>query len=61
MLGILFFFKQREKNLKDTVELCAMGALKEYHRQGVGSALVLKTKEISIEKGYSFVQVKTVI
>ncbi|WP_237393158.1 hypothetical protein [Streptococcus equinus] len=29
LLGTLFFFKQREKNLKDTVELCAMGVLKE--------------------------------
>lgn len=38
-----------------------MGVLKEYHRQDVESALVLKAKEISIEKGYSFVQVKTVI
>ncbi|CBZ48623.1 GNAT family acetyltransferase [Streptococcus gallolyticus subsp. gallolyticus] len=45
---------------RDTVELFVMGVLKEYHRQGVGKALVLKAKEIATKKGYTFLQVKTV-
>ena len=45
---------------KDTVELAVMGVLKEYHRQGLGSALVEAAKAIAAEQGYSFLQVKTV-
>ena len=37
-----------------------MGVLKEYHRQGVGTALVQAAKRIARERGYSFLQVKTV-
>ena len=45
---------------KDTVELHVMGILKEYHRQGIGRQLFYKAKETALEKGYSFLQVKTV-
>ncbi|MCR4648966.1 MAG: GNAT family N-acetyltransferase [Lachnospiraceae bacterium] len=45
---------------KETVELAVMGVLQEYHRKGVGKSLFKKAKEIAIEKGYSFMQVKTV-
>ena len=45
---------------KSTVEVCVMGVLKEYHRKGVGKSLFKFAKEIAIEKGYSFMQVKTV-
>lgn len=45
---------------RDTLELAVMGVLKEYHRQGVGSALVQAAKRIARERGYSFLQVKTV-
>lgn len=45
---------------KDTVELTAMGVLKEYHRNGIGKALFESAKKIACEKGYSFIQVKTV-
>ena len=45
---------------KDTVELYVMGVLKEYHRQGVGRSLVEEAKASAREKGYSFMQVKTV-
>ena len=45
---------------KDTVELAVMGVLKEYHRHGVGRGLVEATKSSAREKGYSFLQVKTV-
>lgn len=44
----------------DTLELAVMGVLKEYHRQGVGTALVQAAKRIARERGYSFLQVKTV-
>ena len=45
---------------KDTVEIAVMGVLKDYHRHGVGRELFNASKEIAIEKGYSFMQVKTV-
>ena len=45
---------------RDTLELAVMGVLKEYHRQGIGRSLFVKAKEIAAEKGYSFLQVKTV-
>lgn len=45
---------------KDTMELAVMGVLKEYHRQGVGRSLFAAAREVACEKGYSFLQVKTV-
>ena len=45
---------------KDTLELAIMGVLKEYHRQGIGRKLFMIAKDIASEKGYSFLQVKTV-
>ena len=45
---------------KDTAELSVLGVLKEYHRKGIGRELFLKAKEAAVEKGYSFLQVKTV-
>ena len=45
---------------KDTAEISVMGVLKEYHRKGVGRALFKKAKEIAVNSGYSFLQVKTV-
>jgi GNAT superfamily N-acetyltransferase len=45
---------------RDTLELAVMGVLKEYHRRGVGTALVQAAKRIARERGYSFLQVKTV-
>ena len=45
---------------KDTVELAVMGVLKEYHRKGIGTKLFEAAKAIAVEKGYSFLQVKTV-
>jgi len=43
-----------------TVELAVMGVRKEYHRQGIGTALVTAAKEIARREGYAFMQVKTV-
>ena len=45
---------------KDTLELAVMGVLKEYHRQGIGRKMFMIAKNIASEKGYSFLQVKTV-
>lgn len=45
---------------KATVEIAVMGVLKEFHRKGIGRALVQKAVEIARQKGYTFMQVKTV-
>ena len=45
---------------KDTVELAVMGVRKEYHRKGIGTKLFEAAKEIAVERGYAFLQVKTV-
>lgn len=45
---------------KDTLELAVMGVLKEFHRQGIGREMFMMAKKIAREKGYSFLQVKTV-
>lgn len=37
-----------------------MGVLKEYHRHGIGRTLFADAKAFAKEKGYSFLQVKTV-
>lgn len=37
-----------------------MGVLKEYHRQGIGRKLFEEAKRNVKNKGYSFIQVKTV-
>ncbi len=45
---------------KSTVELAVMGVLKEYHRLGVGKQLFDSACMYIKEKGYEFIQVKTV-
>lgn len=45
---------------KETVELYVMGVLKEYHRHGIGRELFEAAKTRAANKGYSFMQVKTV-
>lgn len=50
--------------LKETspyaAEIYVMGVLPEKHRSGIGKALVAALEEYAKEKGYSFLQVKTV-
>ena len=68
--GQLFFCAKHEGKIigflclketgKATVELAVMGVLKEFHRQGVGRALVQTAKSCAADAGYSFLQVKTV-
>ncbi len=45
---------------RDTAELYVMGVLKEFHRKGIGRQLFSRAKEAAKERGYSFIQVKTV-
>ncbi len=45
---------------KETVEIAVMGVLKEFHRSGIGRELFEAAREEAINKGYSFMQVKTV-
>ncbi len=43
-----------------TVEVYVMGVLKAFHREGIGRKLFEVAYEYAKEKGYEFVQVKTV-
>ena len=43
-----------------TAELAVMGVLPEYHRRGIGRALFDAFRRYAKEKGYVFLQVKTV-
>ena len=43
-----------------TAELAVMGVLPAYHRQGIGRALFSAFHQYAREKGYVFLQVKTV-
>ncbi len=45
---------------KETVELSVMGILKDYHRRGIGQKLFEQAKKAARNRGYSFMQVKTV-
>ena len=45
---------------KDTVELAVMGVRKACHRRGIGRALFRAARQAAAERGYSFLQVKTV-
>ena len=45
---------------KDTAELAVMGVVKEVHRNGIGKSLLEGAKKTCGEKGFSFIQVKTV-
>ena len=45
---------------KETVELAVMGVRREYHRRGLGKALFEAARKAAVEKGYAFMQVKTV-
>ena len=45
---------------RETVELAVMGVLRAYHRSGIGKSLFEAARAIAQEKGYLFMQVKTV-
>lgn len=48
-----------KENNKYTVEIYVMGVHPNCHRQGIGRALISRVIEWSKEKGYEFIQVKT--
>lgn len=43
-----------------TAEICVMGVLKDYHREGIGTELFNALYSYAKEHGYLFLQVKTV-
>lgn len=43
-----------------TVELAVMGVRKEHHREGLGRRLFAAAREYAVQKGFAFMQVKTV-
>ena len=45
---------------RDTMELAVMGVDRKYHRRGCGWALFAAAKAYAVQRGYSFLQVKTV-
>lgn len=45
---------------RDTAELAVMGVLRSRHRQGIGKSLFEVAKGVAVDRGYSFLQVKTV-
>ena len=45
---------------KETMELAVMGVRREYHRKGVGRRLFAAARDYAVQKGYEFIQVKTV-
>ena len=45
---------------KETVELSVMGVLKDRHRKGIGRKLFEQAKQAARNRGYAFMQVKTV-
>lgn len=43
-----------------TVEICVMGVLKANHRKGIGTLLLNACEAYAKQKGYEYIQVKTV-
>lgn len=54
----LGFISIKENN-QYTAEIYVMGVLPDYHGQGIGRSLVKRALEWAKEKGYEFLQVKT--
>lgn len=55
---ILGFISIKENN-QYTAEIYVMGVLPDYHKQGIGKALVNRVLQWSKARGYEFLQVKT--
>ncbi len=53
-------FLALKETSKHTVEIAVMGVLKAHHSTGIGRELLSHAKNYINEKGYSFIQVKTV-
>ena len=48
-----------KENSKYTAEIYVMGVLPNYHRQGIGKELINNSLQWAKDKGYEFLQVKT--
>lgn len=55
-VGFLYLKQTGEK----TVELAIMGVLKTFHRRGIGRKLFEAARDCAVNRGYEFMQVKTV-
>ena len=53
-------FIQLLNHNKFTSEIYVMGVKKEYHRKGIGSALIKEAENFLKRKGFEYLQVKTV-
>ena len=58
--SIAFGFLALKETSPDTAEIFVMGVLPGQHRKGIGRELYFAFEQYAREKGYSFVQVKTV-
>ena len=45
---------------KETMEIAVMGVRSARHRKGIGRRLFAAAKDYAVQKGYEFIQVKTV-
>lgn len=54
----LGFISIKENN-KYTAEIYVMGVLPDFHKQGIGKALFIRTLQWAKESGYEYLQVKT--
>lgn len=54
----LGFISIKENN-QYTAEIYVMGVLSDYHKQGIGTSLINRVMQWAKEKGYEFLQVKT--
>ena len=53
-------FAALKETSPQTAEIYCMGIMKPYHRMGYGKALFAAFEQYAMQKGYQFIQVKTV-
>ena len=58
--GVFEGFLCLKETGKETMELAVMGVKKDCHRKGIGRRLFSAAKDYAEQKGYEFIQVKTV-
>ena len=58
--GVFEGFLCLKETGKETMELAVMGVKKDCHRKGIGRRLFSAAKDYAAQKGYEFIQVKTV-
>ena len=58
--GVVVGFLSLKETGRYTTELAVMGILRGYHHHGIGTQLFNAAKAYAVERGYRFLQVKTV-